>query len=107
MGFDKHGEAWAGLGHTGIGKRTMEVRAEAKLREVAEVRAARMQRDVMRLETDRADHQSTISNLGRRLGQLRSQVVQRDMHLADLSKSTASLQSQLTQRTQANDGAEA
>merc|ERR1712110_81627 len=47
MGFDKHSEAWAGLGTTGVGMRTLEVRAEKRLREMAEMRAGKLQRDVM------------------------------------------------------------
>jgi DNA repair exonuclease SbcCD ATPase subunit len=97
MGFDKHGESWAGLGPTGVGMRTLEVRAEAGLREVAEARAARLQRDVMKLANDHADHQSTIAKLGKRLGRVRGLVLQRDQQLAELSQSTANLQSKLMQ----------
>merc|ERR1711879_740225 len=97
LGFDKHGESWAGLGPTGIGKRTLEVRAEGRLREVAEARAARLQREVMKLTNDHADHQANISKLGKRLGRVRGLVLLREQQLQELSQSTANLQSQLMQ----------
>lgn len=89
LGLD--GGGWAGLGPAGIGRRTMEVRAEKQLREVAQQRTGRLSRDVSRLASDTAAQQSNIEQLSRRLQRVRSCVQAKDMQLQNASVTTSDL----------------
>lgn len=97
------GASWGGLGPMCIGKRTIEVRAEQRLRESAEQRSAKLTRDVSRLAGDAARHQATIERLSQRLGRVRSSFHEKDDQLAVAAKQTADLQSRIAKVVQAAD----
>mmetsp|Transcript_6162 Transcript_6162/g.10715 ORF Transcript_6162/g.10715 Transcript_6162/m.10715 type:complete len:296 (-) Transcript_6162:79-966(-) len=81
-----HGIAgWAGMGPAGVGRRTMQVRAEKKLRECAEQRGSRLVRNVSELAADTAAQQSAIALLTKKLNVARAQAQQRG---SDLAKAT-------------------
>lgn len=86
---------WAGIGPSGIGRRTMEVRAEQSLREAAEQRAAKLSRDISRLAVDTATQQAVIEQLGRRLAAVRKTAGDQDGKLADAMRATAELHRRL------------
>lgn len=92
LGVDTLGESWAGLAPTGVGRRTMEVRAERRLREMAEVRAGRLSRDVMKLSSEAAVHQAHIADLSKRLTRTRSLVIDREQQLVEAAKARAKLE---------------
>jgi len=79
-GFDTV-EGWAGLGPSGIGRRTMEVRAEKKMREHAESRANKLTVSVTKLATDTATKQAEIAQLSRRLQHVKGKHAERDKAL--------------------------
>jgi len=85
------GEGWAGLGPSGVGRRTMEVRSEQQLREAAENRTGRLTRDLTRLALDTATQQTTIEQLNKRLGDVRKVADQRDGHLRGALTTTSEL----------------
>merc|ERR1712217_57413 len=89
LGLD--GGGWAGLGPAGIGRRTMEVRAEKELREVAQQRTGRLTRDVSRLASDTSSQQASIEQLSRRLQKLRSSVQDKDRQLQRAASTTSDL----------------
>lgn len=86
---------WVGLGPLGVGKRTLEARAEKKLRESAEERAARLTRDVSRLAGDTAEQQTTIEQLSRRLDKCRAVAREREHRLGKAAKQTEELHARL------------
>eukprot|EP00403_Amphidinium_massartii_P004737 CAMPEP_0178385792 /NCGR_PEP_ID=MMETSP0689_2-20121128/8213_1 /TAXON_ID=160604 /ORGANISM="Amphidinium massartii, Strain CS-259" /LENGTH=300 /DNA_ID=CAMNT_0020006081 /DNA_START=39 /DNA_END=941 /DNA_ORIENTATION=+ len=78
-----HGVAgWAGMSPAGVGRRTMHVRAEKKLRECAEQRGSRLVRNVSELAGDTAAQQSAIAMLTKKLEAVRSQAQNRGRELA-------------------------
>jgi len=89
------GTAWVGLGPPGIGKRTLQVRAEKRLRESAEERSARLTREVARLAGDTAEHQTAIESLSRRLDKIRGMAKAKDQNLRTFEAQTAELHARL------------
>mmetsp|Transcript_89647 Transcript_89647/g.109728 ORF Transcript_89647/g.109728 Transcript_89647/m.109728 type:complete len:278 (+) Transcript_89647:3-836(+) len=89
------GSAWVGLGPPGIGKRTLQVRAEKRLRESAEERSARLMREVAGLAGDTAEHQATIESLSRRLDKVRSLIKEKETRLSSAAQQTTQLQARL------------
>jgi len=77
-GSDSSGGGWPGMGPCGVGRRTMEVRAEQKLRECAEQRGGRLARDVTKLASDTSAQQASIAQLGARLMRAKKSHTQRD-----------------------------
>lgn len=86
---------WAGMGPCGIGRRTLEVRAEKKLRECAEQRGGRLARDVTKLASDTTQQQASIAQLGRRLQSVRKALSERDSRLRHNQKHTELLHAKL------------
>lgn len=86
---------WAGLGPNGIGRRTMEVRAEKRLRECAELRAGRLAGQVTRLAGDTSTQQSTIGQLSKRLQLVRSLTQNKEQQQADAALKNADLKLKL------------
>merc|ERR1719409_2560127 len=86
FGIDPSGGGWAGMGPCGIGRRTLEVRAEQKLREHAEQRGGRLARDVTKLASDTSQQQASIAQLGRRLKCVRKSLEDRDKRIANAEK---------------------
>eukprot|EP00933_Yihiella_yeosuensis_P054257 TRINITY_DN52659_c0_g1_i1.p1 TRINITY_DN52659_c0_g1~~TRINITY_DN52659_c0_g1_i1.p1 ORF type:complete len:293 (-),score=69.13 TRINITY_DN52659_c0_g1_i1:107-985(-) len=86
---------WVGLGPLGVGKRTLEVRAEKKLRESAEQRSGRLIREVTKLAGDTAEQQTTIEQLSRRLERVRTMLKDKDRRLVGAARSTADLHARL------------
>eukprot|EP00435_Cladocopium_sp_Y103_P071215 s36_g37.t1 len=89
------GSAWVGLGPPGMGKRTLQVRAEKRLRESAEERSARLLREVAGLAGDTAEHQATIESLSRRLDKVRSLIRDKETRLSSAAQQTTQLQARL------------
>lgn len=86
---------WVGLGPLGVGKRTLEARAEKKLRESAEERSARLAREVTRLAGDSTEAQITIEQLSRRLDKIRSIAQTKHRRLASAAAQTSELHARL------------
>ncbi|CAK9101819.1 Uncharacterized protein SCF082_LOCUS47600 [Durusdinium trenchii] len=84
-----------GLGPAGIGKRTLQVRAEKRLRESAEERSARLVREVAALAGDTAEQQATIESLSRRLEKVRTLISQKEARLASAAQQSTQLQARL------------
>jgi len=84
-----------GVGTAGIGRRTMEVRAEKKMREQSEQRTGRLARHVTRLAGDTAAQQSAIDQLSRRLQRVRGSLGDADRKLATASLASSDLQGRL------------
>lgn len=95
FGIDPSGGGWAGMGPCGIGRRTLEVRAEQKLREHAEQRAGRLARDVSKLAGDTSQQQAAIAQLGARLQRAKKAHVDRDRRLQHIQKQTKMLNTKL------------
>lgn len=95
--------AWGGLGPMCIGKRTIEVRSEQRLRESAEQRGGKLSRDVTKLTADAARYQATIMRLSQRLSRVRTSFSEKDGQLTVAAKQTADLQSRITKVVQAAD----
>jgi len=89
------GSAWVGLGPAGMGKRTLQVRAEKRLRESAEERSARLLREVAGLAGDTAEHQVTIESLSRRLDRVRNLIQEKETRLQSAAQQTTQLQARL------------
>jgi len=89
------GTAWVGLGPAGIGKRTLQVRAEKRLRESAEERSARLTRDVARLAGDTAELQASIESLSRRLDKVRGLIRDKEHRLGTAASQTTQLHARL------------
>merc|ERR1712146_374448 len=70
-GYVVRDDVWGGLGPSGIGRRTMEVNAEKKLRDTAEKRSLRLSKDVTKLASDAAQKQASVAQLSRKLSRLR------------------------------------
>mmetsp|Transcript_54773 Transcript_54773/g.123633 ORF Transcript_54773/g.123633 Transcript_54773/m.123633 type:complete len:291 (-) Transcript_54773:65-937(-) len=85
----------ASLANAGIGRRTMEVKAEKRLREAAEQRTGRLARHVTRLAGDTAHQQAAIDELSRKLGRVRNVLDQRDRQLSSTAHETSELQAKL------------
>merc|ERR1712216_269464 len=95
-GVDPSGGAgWAGMGPCGIGRRTLEVRAEQKLRECAEQRGGRLGRDITKLASDTSLQQAAIAQLGARLMRARKAHTDRDRRLQHNQKATKLLHAKL------------
>merc|ERR1712139_276019 len=95
-GVDPSGGAgWAGMGPCGIGRRTLEVRAEQKLRECAEQRGGRLTRDVTKLASDTSQQQACIAQLGARLMRVKKAHAERDRRLVHNHKQTKLLHAKL------------
>merc|ERR1712139_153197 len=95
-GVDPSGGAgWAGMGPCGIGRRTLEVRAEQKLRECAEQRGGRLARDVTKLSSDTSQQQASIAQLGARLMRAKKAHAERDRRLLHNHKLAKVLQAKL------------
>eukprot|EP00931_Biecheleriopsis_adriatica_P088028 TRINITY_DN62425_c0_g1_i1.p1 TRINITY_DN62425_c0_g1~~TRINITY_DN62425_c0_g1_i1.p1 ORF type:complete len:296 (-),score=83.35 TRINITY_DN62425_c0_g1_i1:90-875(-) len=86
---------WVGLGPLGVGKRTLEARAEQKLRESAEDRSARLAREVSRLAGDTAEQQTTIETLSRRLDKVRAITRTKERRLLSAAAHTSELHARL------------
>jgi len=95
FGIEASGGGWAGMGPCGIGRRTLEVRAEQKLRECAEQRGGRLSRDVTKLASDTSAQQASIAQLGARLMRAKKAHAQRDKLRANADKQTQMLHSKL------------
>lgn len=95
--------SWGGLGQSGIGKRTLEVRAEQRLRETAEQRAGRLSRDVTKLAGDTTQQQAAIARLSQRLSRVRNSLYEKDDQIAGAAKQTAELHSRIIKVVQAAD----
>merc|ERR1712176_140408 len=95
LGFDSGNEGWAGLGPSGMGRRTMEVRCEKKLRESAEQRAGRLSRDVTRLSSEAAMHQAEIAKLSKRLHRARNHSLEKAQHIEGAAALTSAMQNKL------------
>lgn len=87
--------SWAGLGPSGLGRRTMEVRSELALRKSAEDRTGKITRDLTRLALDTSTQQSTIEQLERRLVAVRKCAGEQDVHLQKALHSTTELHRRL------------
>jgi len=86
---------WVGLGPLGVGKRTLEARAEKKLRESAEDRATRLSREVSRLSGDTAEQQTVIEQLSRRLDKCRAIAREKERRLNNAANQTKELHARL------------
>jgi len=95
FGIDPSGGGWAGMGPCGIGRRTLEVRAEQKLRECAEQRGGRLARDVTKLASDTSQQQACIAQLGARLMRVKKAHAERDRRLVHNHKQTKLLHAKL------------
>lgn len=95
MGSDSAGGGWPGMGPCGIGRRTMEVRAEQKLRECAEQRGGRLARDVTKLSSDTSQQQASIAQLGARLMRAKKAHAERDRRLVHNHKIAKIMHSKL------------
>jgi len=95
LGLEPGRAGGVGSGTTGLGKRTLEVRAETKLREFAEQRTGRLLRHVTRLGGDTAAQQSTIDQLSRRLNRVRSTLQEKDRQISAASTAAVDLQARL------------
>jgi len=95
FGIDPSDGGWAGMGPCGIGRRTLEVRAEQKLRECAEQRGGRLARDVTKLASDTSQQQACIAQLGARLMRAKKAHTERDRRLVHNNKQTKLLHSKL------------
>jgi peptidoglycan hydrolase CwlO-like protein len=89
------GSGWAGMGPCGIGRRTLEVRAEQKLREHAEMRGGRLARDVTKLSSDTSQQQACIAELAARLKRAKRAHAERDRRLLHNQKQTQLLETKL------------
>lgn len=88
-------EGWAGMGPMGLGRRTLQARAEARLRETAEQRGCRLGRDVSRLASDVATQQATIKQLTKRLVRLQKKSSQKEKKLKTVGARAFELQSKM------------
>jgi DNA repair exonuclease SbcCD ATPase subunit len=95
FGIDPAGGGWAGMGPCGVGRRTMEVRQEQKLREHAEQRGGRLARDVTKLGSDTSQQQACIAQLGARLMRVKKAHAERDRRLTHNIKQTSFLHAKL------------
>ncbi|CAE8632088.1 unnamed protein product [Polarella glacialis] len=86
---------WVGLGPLGVGKRTLEARAEKKMRESAEQRSGRLVRDVTKLAGDTAEQQATIEQLSRQLDRVRQLAREKERRLTGSASQTAELHAKL------------
>lgn len=81
QGFVVRDDVWGGLGPSGIGRRTLEVNAEKKLRENAEKRSSKLSRDVTKLAGDAAAKQAAVAQLSKKLNRLRRQNEERQKQI--------------------------
>jgi len=95
FGVENNGAAWAGMGPCGVGRRTIEVRAEQQLREHAEQRGGRLSRDVTKLASDTSQQQVSIAQLGARLMRVKKAHAERERRLLHNHKSTKLLHAKL------------
>lgn len=95
VGIDNSGGGWPGMGPCGVGRRTMEVRAEQRLRECAEQRGGRLARDVTKLSSDTSQQQASIAQLGARLMRAKKAHAERDRRLLHNHKLAKVLQAKL------------
>lgn len=95
---------WAGLSPSGLGRRTVEVREEQKLREKAEQRLGGLSRNITVLASNAVTQHSTIEKLGKRLQRVQSELQVKDQHLVGASKTTAGLQAHLRAIEGSGDG---
>lgn len=78
-----------------IGLRTIELRAEQRLKELAVRRTGKLSTEVMRLAVDASVQQTTVDDLSTKLLRVRSSLLNRDRELLAAQKVTASLESRL------------
>jgi len=78
-----------------IGPRTIELRAEQRLKELAARRAGRLSDEVMRLAVGASMQQNTVDTLSTKLLRVRSSLLDRDRELIAAQKTTAGLESRL------------
>lgn len=90
-GFVVPDNVWGGLGPSGMGRRTMEVNAEKKLRETAEKRSSKLSRDVTKLAGDAAAKQAAVAQLSRKLSRLRRANEQREKQIHGASGKASEL----------------
>jgi len=83
------------MGPCGIGRRTLEVKAEKELRECAEQRCGRLARDITKLASDTSQQQAAIAELGSRLMRAKKAHADRDRRLVHNQKQTKLLHSKL------------
>lgn len=86
---------WAARAAAGVGRRTLEARAEQKLRESAEQRGGRLTRDLTKLAGDTMSQQAAIEQLTRQLGRVRHALQEKDKRLACAISQTQELQSKV------------
>eukprot|EP00928_Gymnodinium_smaydae_P037946 TRINITY_DN26277_c0_g1_i2.p1 TRINITY_DN26277_c0_g1~~TRINITY_DN26277_c0_g1_i2.p1 ORF type:complete len:350 (+),score=97.17 TRINITY_DN26277_c0_g1_i2:104-1051(+) len=99
LGFEPTGDGWAGLGPSGMGRRTMEVRAEKRLRETAEQRASRIAQQVVKLSSEASSQQGLIAHLSKRFLRLRRLSQSRDKQLAGSSSDAGALEEKLREHS--------
>lgn len=75
----------------GVGKRTIEMQAEERLREAAEVRANHMAQDLHKLTNDTLLQDKAIQRLDRKLLHMHRQASSSDLKLAEVEKITSRL----------------
>lgn len=91
-------DGWAGVGPCGVGQRTLELRAEVKLREKAEQRRNKLTREVGRLQTLVISQRQTIETYTKRLQRAHSSYVMKDKHLAAAVHQASHAQKRLQQQ---------
>mmetsp|Transcript_29784 Transcript_29784/g.81691 ORF Transcript_29784/g.81691 Transcript_29784/m.81691 type:complete len:330 (-) Transcript_29784:189-1178(-) len=92
MGVEGTVDGWEGLGPMGTGRRTIEVRAEMKLREAAEKRNGRLTREVLKLASDSSAQQVEIARLSKRLSKTRGVTQDRGKQLQGVASMSDVLQ---------------
>mmetsp|Transcript_46441 Transcript_46441/g.104368 ORF Transcript_46441/g.104368 Transcript_46441/m.104368 type:complete len:364 (-) Transcript_46441:23-1114(-) len=92
--------SWGGLGPDGLGKRTMEVRAEQKMRELAEQRTGKISSQLTRLADDSSAHHVTIEQLSKRLTKVRASHKTKDKQLTNAIKATSTFEARLRLKEQ-------
>jgi len=78
-----------------IGPRTIELRAEQRLKELAVRRTGKLSNEVMRQAVDASIRQTTVDALSMKLLRVRSTLLDKDRELLAAQKATAGLQSRL------------
>jgi len=78
-----------------IGPRTIELRAEQRLKELAVRRTGKLSNDVMKLAVGASVQQTTVDALSLKLLRVRSSLLDKDRELLAAQKATAGLESRL------------
>lgn len=87
---------WVGHSSPGLGRRTLEARAEQTLRESAEHRSTRLTGEVTQLASEMGQQQTTIQQLSKRLDKVRQLVQEKERRLIWASTHVADLHAKLS-----------